>query len=114
MDDVLVLHHDKRHLHGCMNLIRNYLETELQLNLNPKSGIFPATSGVDFLGYKTWATHRKLRKRFLIGVKRKAQQPNRPGMQETIASWLGHAKRIDAQQAVINILKGAACITTTI
>lgn len=113
MDDVIVLHHDKRHLHGCMNLIRNYLETELQLNLNPKSGIFPATSGVDFLGYKTWATHRKLRKRFLKGIRRKLcrKQPQR--LAASVASWIGHAKRINAQQAVINILKGAACITTT-
>ena len=26
---------------------------------------------------------------------------------------MGHAKRINAQQAVINILKGAECTTTT-
>lgn len=112
MDDVVALHHDKQHLHRCMDLIRGYLTTELRLNLNPKSAIFPACTGVDFLGYRTWASHRKLRKRFLIGVKRKVWNQNRPGL-ETIASWIGHAKRIDAQQAVINILKGAACITTT-
>ena len=113
MDDVIVLHYDKRHLHRCMDLIRGYLLDELQLNLNPKSGIFPATVGVDFLGYKTWATHRKLRKRFLKGIRRKLRKKHPHRLAGSIASWLGHARRIDAQQAVINILKGAACITTT-
>lgn len=105
MDDVVVLHHDKRHLRGCMERIRQFVQSELHLHLNPKSALFPASCGIDFLGYRTWANNRRLRKRFLKGVRRKLKQKGSKKLPERIASWLGHAKRINAQQAVINLIE---------
>ncbi len=46
-------------------------------------------------------------------IRRQMQRKSGKQLSTRIASWLGHAKRINAQQAVINILQESACTTTT-
>lgn len=62
-DDAVILHHNKKFLHVVLEKIRNYLQTELRLELNRKTQIFPVASrGIDFLGYKTFHRFSLLRK----------------------------------------------------
>lgn len=115
MDDVVILHSDKQYLHCCMDKIKDFVRTELNLELNHKSSLFPVSCGIDFLGYRTWHNNRRLRKRFLNGVRKKLKLKNSKKLTARIASWIGHAKRVNAQQAVINLIKRSrACITTTL
>lgn len=48
-----------------------FLEEKLRLNLNNKTCIRPITLGIDFLGYKVWSTHVKLRKSSARKIKRR-------------------------------------------
>lgn len=74
MDDVIILHNDKRVLHQIKDDIETLLLERLHLNLNSKTAIRPVSLGVDFVGYHIWATHRKLKKstarRIIRNVKR--------------------------------------------
>lgn len=43
----------------------------MKLDLNNKTCIRPVTLGIEFCGYKTWATHIKLRKSTALKMKRR-------------------------------------------
>lgn len=62
MDDVIILLNDKKELHRIKSEIEIFLKENLHLDLNKKTVIRPITLGIDFVGYKIWATHRKLKK----------------------------------------------------
>lgn len=63
MDDFVLLHHDKAELWRLLAEIRDFLAYELHLTLNNKTRVFPASHGVDFAGYRHWASHKLPRKR---------------------------------------------------
>lgn len=63
MDDFVVVHESKESLWVLLAQIRDFLATRLRLSLNPKTAVFPAGRGVDFAGYRHWATHALPRKR---------------------------------------------------
>lgn len=69
-DDMLILGDDKAHLHEVKDKLERFLNEELKLNLNSKTSIRPIRCGIDFIGYRTWATHRKLRKSSAKKLKR--------------------------------------------
>jgi len=71
MDDFVILGHDKAALWRLLAHIRDFLVSELRLTLNHKTRIFPASHGVDFAGYRHWATHRLPRKRNVRRAKRR-------------------------------------------
>lgn len=62
MDDIIILMDSKEKLHDIKNKIGVFLNDELHLSLNRKTAIRPITLGIDFVGYKIWATHKKLKK----------------------------------------------------
>jgi retron-type reverse transcriptase len=62
MDDMLILTDSKAKAHALKAEIERFLDEQLHLNLNNKTGIRPVYLGVEFLGFRVWATHRKLRK----------------------------------------------------
>ena len=71
MDDIIIVSDSKELLHQYKDLITVYLDEKLRLNLNNKTCIRPTTLGIDFLGYKVWATHVKLRKSSARKMKRR-------------------------------------------
>ncbi len=71
MDDVIILAEDKKQLHEWKRLINDFLQSKLKLDLNNKTCIRPVTLGIEFCGYKTWATHIKLRKSTALKMKRR-------------------------------------------
>ena len=62
MDDSLILSDSKEKLHEDEKRISEFLETRLKLKLNGKTSIRPIRCGIEFVGFRIWATHIKLRK----------------------------------------------------
>jgi len=71
MDDIIILYPDKNYLHIIKNDIEFFLNTELKLHLNNKTCIRPIDDGIDFVGQKIWPTHRKLKKKTVLKMKRR-------------------------------------------
>ncbi|MCL4491225.1 MAG: reverse transcriptase/maturase family protein [Nitrospirae bacterium] len=113
MDDFVILYNDKKVLHQWRVRIGEFLGKRFGLELHRKTSVFPIARGVDFLGYRTWPTHKLLRKRNVIGMKRrlkKLSQLYRDGritletVRPVIASWLGHAKHANSYNVVKRVL----------
>ncbi|PZM64869.1 reverse transcriptase domain-containing protein [Paenibacillus dendritiformis] len=105
MDDFVILHHDKQELHRLHDDIERFLRLRLRLRLNPKTAIFPASQGINFLGYRTWRTHRLVRKSSIIRMKRKMRKFRRgfaegkvdlEEVNRTVQSWIGHVKHANS------------------
>jgi RNA-directed DNA polymerase len=62
MDDSMILHHDKKFLWYAKSEIERFLDENLSLVMNDKTTIRTAKQGVDWVGYRVWPTHIKLRK----------------------------------------------------
>jgi len=101
MDDFVVIGPDKPELHEVWRKTEAFLAERLKLTLNRKTRLFPAAQGVDFLGYKVWATHRLLRKRSVVGMKRRLKAYYRKvergdldyqQLRNRLMSWIGHAQ----------------------
>lgn len=71
MDDVVILHHDKKHLWHLKNEISCFLNDKLFLTLNNKTSVRTVDQGIDFCGYRIWSTHMKLRKKSALRMKRR-------------------------------------------
>ncbi|WP_288785407.1 reverse transcriptase domain-containing protein [uncultured Bacteroides sp.] len=73
MDDIIILAPDKAMLHEWKGLIEVFLRDELKLSLNDKTSIRPVRQGVEFVGVRIWATHKKLRKSTVRRIKRETR-----------------------------------------
>ena len=61
-DDMVIFSRDRAHLESLITQIRDFLRTELRLELHPqKVSIRTVASGVDFLGWVHFPDHRVLR-----------------------------------------------------
>lgn len=73
MDDIIILHHDKKYLEEVKRKIVAFIGERLNLQLNNKTCIRPASMGIEFVGFRVWSTHRKLRKKTAKKLKRRLQ-----------------------------------------
>ena len=101
MDDFIILSPDKGELRRWLADIEAFLRDELRLALNPKTTILAAKNGVDFVGYKHRATHRKVRPDSIKRVKRtikkcESGKITKEQLQKSIQSWTGHAGHADS------------------
>lgn len=63
MDDMVIFHRDKQHLHRVREKISKYLDKNLKLSIEGKWQVFPTRiRGLDFLGYRFFGNYRLLRK----------------------------------------------------
>lgn len=105
MDDFVVIHHDKSHLHAIRRDVEWFLGEVLRLQTNSKTQVFPVAKrygrSVDFLGYRIWPYHRKLRRDSVKRMHRRLRELERlyrdgkidlRGVDARVQSWLGHAK----------------------
>ncbi|MGE4336260.1 MAG: RNA-directed DNA polymerase, partial [Pigmentiphaga sp.] len=85
----------------------------LRLRLNPKTCISPATAGVDFCGYRTWATHLLPRKRNVKRARRMLCRTRRQyaagrisiaDARARLMSYLAYAKHCNAHNTTAEIL----------
>lgn len=70
MDDIIILDNDKNRLHMLRERIECFINNELKLHLNNKTAIRPVDLGIDFVGFQMWATHRFLKKKSALKIKR--------------------------------------------
>ena len=114
MDDVIILSEDKKKLHEYKSLIEEFIGSKLNLNLNNKTAIRPITLGVEFVGYKVFPTHLKVRKSTSLKMKRRLKyvkkQYERDNMtldkvNATVQSYMGilkHCNSYSLQRAVFD------------
>lgn len=112
MDDFIVLMPSKEAATEAMGLLEDRVHS-LGLSLNPKTAVHPAARGVDFCGYRMWATHMLPRKR---NIKRARKQFKRLAskygkgevglnhIQPRVASFLAYTKHCQANKTVNSIL----------
>ncbi len=64
MDDIVIMHKSKEHLHKLREEIEEYLDKKLKLKLKQNYQVFPTDlRGVDFVGYRHFYKFKLLRKR---------------------------------------------------
>ena len=115
MDDFILLSPDKEQLRRWLADIERFLRDELKLELNPKTTILAAKNGIDFVGYKHRATHRKVRQDSVNRIKKtikkyESGKITKEQLQKSIASWTGHAGHADSynlQKKVIALADAA-------
>lgn len=117
MDDFVVFAEDKATLWEILHHIEDFLAHSLRLKIHQKKAqVCPTTEGVDFLGYRVYPEHRRLRRSSGVRFQRrlhKMQQDYQAGhlapaqIQQRIASWVGHAKHADTYGLRRSLLEGA-------
>lgn len=100
MDDFIILSQDLEQLKEWLARIKEFLEEEMRLHLNPKSTILYAGNGVDFCGYIHHPDHRKIRKGSVRRVKKdikayKAGELKADAFNRKLQSRLGHMSHAD-------------------
>lgn len=87
--------------------------SHLSLTLNPKTRIQPASAGVDFCGYRTWATHILPRKRNIKRARKMlknvrahyaAGRIDLSAVRIKLSSYLAYAKHCNAHNTTTAIL----------
>lgn len=113
MDDFIILHTDKRHLHDLQTLIGSVLWERLKLQFNPKTSIFPASHGIDLAGYRHWVSYRLPRKRNIKRTRRKFKEIRKlyaegrmdvAQVRSRVASFVGYTKHCKASRTVKGVL----------
>lgn len=118
MDDFVIVHESKQHLQDVRKIIEAFLHDKLRLKTNAKTQVFPVSGlkgrALDFLGYRIWTTHRKLRKDCVKRMKRnlnRLQRLYRQGrisaerITASITSWVGHSKQANTYNLRKSILR---------
>jgi len=105
MDDIIILEDNKKYLHYIKSEIESYLNNELKLHLNNKTAIRPITLGIEFVGYKLWPTHAKLKKKTALKIKRRLKylkkafnrkEINFSNVNATVQSYMGILKHCNS------------------
>ena len=106
VDDFVLLADDKTVLHAWLAAIEEKL-AERGLTVHPaKRNVFPVSEGCDFMGYRIWPSHRRLRPKTGYHGRRKLRRLARryaggevslARVRSSVAAWLGHVKHADTR-----------------
>lgn len=100
MDDLVVLGRDPHHLRKVKASIEQVSREQLGLRFS-KWSIQPVSRGVNFLGYRIWASHKLLRRDSVTRARRKIRRYRATGeaqrLETFLAAWTGHAKWADSR-----------------
>lgn len=104
MDDFVIAHHDKAHLHAARDRIDRFLAERLRLRTNAKTQVYPVGilrgRALDYLGYQIWPTHRRMRRGSIVRITRTMRRLQRlysrhqvglDRVRASVVSWLAHA-----------------------
>ncbi|MBL5768227.1 reverse transcriptase/maturase family protein [Heyndrickxia sporothermodurans] len=114
MDDIIILHPNKEELLEVLEEVDVFLKSELKLQLNNKTSIRPISCGVEFVGYRIWTTHRKLRKATVKKMKSRFKylkrafargEVNADEVRPTVMSYLGFMKHANCYRLQQKTLK---------
>jgi hypothetical protein len=113
MDDMVAVVEDKESAKALLDKT-NGLLASMKLRINPKSGIYPVSRGVDFCGYRIRDTHIRPRKRCLRAWKQRFARlrakyargvVSLKQCQQRVASFLAVMRHADALKSSDSILK---------
>lgn len=119
MDDFVILHRDKAELWRLLAQIRDFLACELHLTLNSKTSVFPVSQGVDFAGYRHWASHtlprkrnvRRAARRFRVLSRQYAQgRVDLPTVRSSMASFVGYMQHCKGWKSAGSALEGLVLV----
>jgi hypothetical protein len=103
MDDLVVLGASSEHLRAVKSSIEEFSRDTLGLRFS-KWQIAPASRGVNFLGYRIWASHKLLRRDSVVRARRKIAAYRAAGehqrLRDFLAAWLGHAGFADSANLI--------------
>jgi len=108
MDDIIILASDKKVLKNIFEKFNNYIDTNLKLSLNPKSGIGRCKDGIEFVGYRVWRNLKLIKKQSLERMKKKIRAwkknklPNKKII-SSMGSWMGHSLNTHSYRAVMRM-----------
>lgn len=112
MDDSIIITETKEEAVNAMRVM-DVLLREIGLSLNPKTAVHPASRGVDFCGYRIWATHMLPRKRNIKRARKQFRHLSsrfRRGeidlthVQPRVASFLAYTKHCQSARTVESAL----------
>lgn len=112
MDDWVIMGPDKALLWRLLEHLAQWLDSELGLAINPKSTVYTANQGIDFAGYRTWATHILPRKRNITAARRRLiglvhghndGHVTRDELRSSWASFAGYTKHCQAARTRASI-----------
>ena len=115
MDDVIILHQDKRHLACIREQIREFLDCRLRLKLNDKTAIRPISMGVEFVGLQMWATHRRMKKKSAIKMRRRLKylkkayargEVSASDVRASVQSYLGLLRHCNSYSLRVKVVGG--------
>jgi retron-type reverse transcriptase len=99
-DDIVILSHDKEHLHALLDSLRKFVEKELHLTVKENYQVFPVESrGIDFLGYVLRHDYVHVRKRIKQKAARRLHEiksrKRRRVVTAALWGWTKHANAIN-------------------
>jgi len=100
VDDFILFDLTKEQAKDYLQRIEAFIDIKLHLELS-KFTLAKTSKGVNFVGYRTWATKRFIRRRSLYNFKRaaKLQKP------DSIVSLLGHARNTHSLHYLLKTLR---------
>lgn len=114
MDDMVIVSNDKAYLRNCWQAMDDFLASHLKLQLNRKSTILKASSGIDFCGHRVWRDHIKLRKKAVLKMKHRLRWLKRAyargevdlqTVTASLTSYLGLLSHCDSYELRKSILR---------
>ena len=116
-DDFLLFADDTATLHAWHGELRAFAAERLRLHLHTtKCQVFPTRTGVPFLGFRHYATHRRLKREGVVRFGRRlramqqayaAGETSREAIGARIQSWCAHAAHGDTYRLRNRLLRGA-------
>ena len=106
MDDFVCLFHTCAEAEQCLAQAEIFLREHLKLELNPKTRIYKILHGVDFVGYRHYPDHKRVRKDSIERMNRRIRRYRMRGdmtAQQLLASftsWSGHAGHADSAHLI--------------
>lgn len=103
-DDLVFLSPDKPSLHQLLADIREYMHTNLNLEIKGNYQVFPVSArGIDFVGYKQYHTHILIRKSIKKNFARMVKGNKKP---QSVAAYKGWTSHGDCKHLVKKLLNG--------
>ena len=99
VDDFILFDLTKQRAIDCRKLIEEYAMGQLGLRMS-KVSIGKIKHGVNFVGYRTWASHRLVRKYIMKSFREAIKVGNQPAIQ----SYLGHAQDTASLDSLVRAL----------
>ena len=114
MDDFVLLGPSKAWCWTVLEAIRDFVTVSLKLQLNPKTGVWPASHGIDFVGYRHWTdkvlprkrTVKRARRAFRTFPKLYARgKIDLAYVRARVASFTGYMQHCDGYETLSHILE---------